>query len=68
MIDTEIKNYSVDDAINSNIQHKVNQSAIEFSKRMIIEGIENDNISQVQFYTEMWCRYTDRDLRIKYPV
>jgi hypothetical protein len=62
---TEIK---IDDAIETSIAHKINQNAIEFSKRMIIEGIENDNISQVQFYTEMWCRYTDRGLRLKYPI
>jgi len=62
---TEIK---IDDAIETSIAHKINQNAIEFSKKMIIAGLECDNISQVQFYTEMWCRYTDKDLRIKYPV
>ncbi len=58
----------IDAAIETSITHKINQNAIEFSKRMIIEGIENDNISQVQFYTEIWCRYTDRELSLKYPI
>ena len=65
-MNTEIKNYSIDDAINSQLQYQVNQSAIAFSKKMIEEGLAEDNISKVQHYTEMWCRYTDRQLSIRY--
>jgi hypothetical protein len=52
--------------VEENIQYQVCKNAIDFSKRMIEQGIQNDNISQVQFYTEVWCRYTDEQLRVKY--
>ena len=66
MMDTEIRNYDPMAALNSLIQHKVNESAIAFSKRMIIEGLAEENISKVQFYTEMWGRYIDKDLKARY--
>lgn len=61
-MDTEIRNYDPMAALNSLIQYKVNESAIAFSKRMILEGLAEENISKVEFYSEMWCRYSNRQL------
>ena len=48
-------------------QAVVVEDTIKFCYQMIRDGTWEKNISKIVFYTEMLGKYTDADLKNKYP-